>query len=304
MSTSLRQLQEIAPEISYAFNVMLEEFLQPDINFWPTMCKEEKINSYSTEEIFFDDYVPLFKTPQFQRPPQINILGGQQKLNLEKRAVGVRIPKITYEKFQAELEKKVRQIAVAASLIPRDDIVEILLLGDTSAYISYDGLPFFDTAHPKGGTTYSNLLNLPFNETNFQAMRTALMQIPADNDGTAMNIDGNRLIVPPVLYPSAAQLLQSETAVTLQQYAKNPFLAVAEPYTDGNITDPDDFYLVASGGASGVTPFVWLKHQKFSPVNLEFDASSYDEDMYCWKGETWEVVYPSHPYYAIKSIAP
>lgn len=94
-----------------------------------------------------------------------------------------------------------------------DDLLTALIQGGTTN-LCYDGQAFFSASHPVGdaaGSTFSNLQASGFalNAANYQTARQTMMLYKGE-DGKALLIQPNLLIVPPQLEATARQILNAD----------------------------------------------------------------------------------------------
>lgn len=147
----------------------------------------------------------------------------------------------------------------------------------------YDGLPWFDTAHPQSPTvtttTYSNhTASLALSDTN---LKTALIAFESTNakDGRGQRIVNrpDALIVPPGLQYTALGLLESANVAGTANNDKNtlPRLEViVHPY----LSDSDAWYLCTKGQGlrviSGGVPRITVEEER-STDTVVVHATSY-----------------------------
>lgn len=152
------------------------------------------------------------------------------KITGESQVVGLSTPKIDYKKTitikdftdSVELTKNLfddgkfnvysEMIADLASKARRTrDINAFRVFRNAfTTELTADGQPFVSAAHPLiGGGTQSNLLTGPLNTVNWNLAVVSLMQ-QRDHAGVIMSQLPKLLLVPPALWETATQILDSE----------------------------------------------------------------------------------------------
>jgi phage major head subunit gpT-like protein len=126
--------------------------------------------------------------------------------------------KIEDNKIQA-FEPVVKMLAAQAKKWPDtlifDSTLGILATGQNSSAVTYDGQPFFSTAHPQNpdnaaSTSQSNYFTAtPLSHANFSLVRAA-MRAFRGADGLPLKTNPNLLIVPPALEQTGKQILEEE----------------------------------------------------------------------------------------------
>lgn len=153
--------------------------------------------------------------------------------------------KVKDNKIQA-FDGTVRMMAVQAKKWPDtllfNTLTGALPTGHTSAAVTYDGQPFFSTAHPQNpdnpnSATQQNYWasGMPLTHANFTAVRAA-MEAFRGADGLPLNVSPNLLVVPPALRTQAEQILQSSwvsptgtfAAVAAGAPSENPLKGAAD----------------------------------------------------------------------------
>jgi len=94
-----------------------------------------------------------------------------------------------------------------------DEIVKTALQAGTSA-VTFDGVPFFDTAHPldPAGVQSNNFTGTALSSATFASVRAAMMSYTGEN-GIPLGLMPNLLVVPPQLEVTARQILNAEFIV-------------------------------------------------------------------------------------------
>ncbi|KHA57133.1 head protein [Aeromonas hydrophila] len=129
--------------------------------------------------------------------------------------------------------------------------------------VCFDGQPFFDTDHPVGDGTVSNMFtkvlsnaSLAAAQAGYGAARTAQKQFK-DEEGRSLNINPNILLVGPALEDTARMLLTHDK---LADNTPNPYKGTAELVVDGRI-ESDTFWCLLDT-TQPVKPFVFQPRKK------------------------------------------
>jgi phage major head subunit gpT-like protein len=111
---------------------------------------------------------------------------------------------------------RIRELAERVAEHRHKIVVEALAGGFSSN--GYDGVSFFNTAHPTvGASTYGNRTNVPLSSTSIAAGISQMMLVP-DERGEPLGIVPDTLVVGPKLQWSAIELVESPVVV----YKGNP----------------------------------------------------------------------------------
>lgn len=182
---------------------------------------------------------------------------------------------------------------------PQDLIWDLFKEGDQTTYnsksiLSFDGLAFFHDSHltngrDSSGGTYDNLIgSTALTKANLEAMIATLAAIP-DNQGKAMNQQANRLIVPPQLSITAADILMAMTISTggqnmsandqLAARGKSRIEIVEVPQLTG---DPTVWYLASV--TDGRAPMIWQETEALhiTPLIAPTDLNVLRDNLYIW----------------------
>lgn len=131
---------------------------------------------------------------------------------------------------------------------------------------AFDGQPFFDDAHPTydaAGSTYDNKFSLALNADNFQTVWAAMASYTGE-DGEALAVMPNVLIVPPQLKKIAHEILKGDVIAQFASSgtdyagagATNVLKGWAEPLVIPELAnDPTRWYLADT--TKGIKPFVY-----------------------------------------------
>lgn len=206
-----------------------------------------------------------------------------------------------------QLLSQAQQIGRNAAYLVKDGVIDILINGNTSAYVMYDGQNYFADAHvKKPGITYDNLLSGALSLATYQAARVAMWRFPSDFGASRpLGINPTHLIVPPELEVTAKEIVNNSLLPSSGFNTQNQLMGTSIVIVEPRLTDTNDWYLISNDGP--VKPFFHLKHQDFSPFQIHAeisdDSPAYrDHDERRWWGRTMEVIWPTHPYMAIKVV--
>jgi len=183
---------------------------------------------------------------------------------------------------------------------------DVLRDGDSSAYVMPHGSNFFDDSIPAGGTTFDNLLALPFTLANL-ATAIGLMQFFSAHNGEPAGFKPNHLIVPPALYKDALDYTQSTYLERSgdggdNQTTKLGHQGQLKPLSDVRLIDPNDWFLlhaseyakpimIVTHDTYGTPEYVWSS-QKETWDNKRLEATSF----------VWLTAYGNDSRTAIKSV--
>ncbi len=109
------------------------------------------------------------------------------------------------------IKLRIRDLASRVSQHRHQIVVQALLAGGTG--IAYDGLTFFNGAHPgQGSSTYSNTTTSVLSATALASGISTMMQLP-DDAGIPLGIVPDTLVVGPQLMWDAIELVESPVVV-------------------------------------------------------------------------------------------
>jgi hypothetical protein len=122
------------------------------------------------------------------------------------------------------------------------------LIDDTSGDVIYDGLPFFDTAHPdKVGGTYSN--HTAARALNHDNLETTWETFTADNNrderGNEIELMPNILLIPPYLKFTSDRILKSTNIPDSADNDINAMQNLVTPMVWQRLSDSDGWFLGA-----------------------------------------------------------
>ncbi len=302
---SLINITNLLAPLDDAMNVMYKNLLASQENPYPGYCVVRKVAGTELIEVLYEDVFALPFVPEYQPPPLRNMLAQDFILKLAKRGNGIRVRRKDWQaQKDVGLMAKIEQLGILGAWIPRDDISDIFNNGDSSAYPSYDGEDQFANAHPKGGTTYDNLLALPLTPDNLQAAIVQMNLFPSDEGANQpLGINPTNLEVPPGLDKTAREILNTLWIIETSSGSTNVMQGIMDFKKNVKLTDQNDWFVFANDSTTGVKPFIWLMHDTDAPMKIIFidDPQKYRDEL-VWEGETWERIWPSHPYLMIKSV--
>ena len=151
-----------------------------------------------------------------------------------------------------QIAMRVKQMAGVAN--SHLDLLIFGILGGGFVNPCYDGLSFFNPAHPLGKAgqsapgTQSNMGTDALNAGSLQAAITQMMRYQNDQ-GRPMGTIPDVLVIAPEMYWEATQLLNSAffpdpAPVGTQDMAMNPLKGLLRLVTTPFLTDPADWYLL------------------------------------------------------------
>jgi hypothetical protein len=205
---------------------------------------------------------------------------------------------------------EIDSIARAAAYLGRDRVISRLINGDSSAVLMYDANNFFSNTHPIGAFNYDNLMSGVLNSANFQLARTAQMQFVNKNN-RVMNLQANKLIVPPSLEYTAKELMNGALIAVASSAGvfgsvPNQLVNIADVITVAEMTDVNDWYLTCTQYSP--KPFVHVAKKGWSPFAFFRQGVSADNTI-AWETEnakffgfTYEDWFPTHPFFSVKVV--
>ena len=236
-----------------------------------------------------------------------SLQGGNHRIQVEKFEDGfeIDIHDLIADRLNLYMPRA-QDLAAAAAFLLRDRIVAALVNGETILYTLYDDVPWFDNTHPKGGTTFDNLQSGLLSATNLQANRVIMMRFPSDKGDTRpLNIIPNWLFVAPEDERLAMELINNTFVPGGAGEADNFFRAIIKVQVIPELTDSNDWYLMASD--KGVKPLLHLKKKGLSPFRMYRDGDITENEAFkhelirVW-GFTYEEAFPTRPEFALKVV--
>lgn len=157
------------------------------------------------------------------------------------------------------------QIEAAGAGWPRKQNVLLASLMDGADSTNrYDGVPFYDVAHPgvdSTGTanTNSNHLSLALNKPNLVTALTTASQWFFMN-GEMITPQFTKLVVPSALFPEAVEIMNSPLDPTVATGRVNFMFNRLTPVHFPNLTDTNKWFLIDDTGA--IPTFFWSGKQE------------------------------------------
>lgn len=201
---------------------------------------------------------------------------------------------------------RVKQLAEAARDFYGTKAFATLVAGAST--VCYDGQYFFDNDHSEGQSgTQDNLGSTALSSESLSAARAAMMRFK-DDQGNALKINGDVLVVPPELEATALEIVGAET---IQRYVasgtdKRPMLNIHKGrytvVTTPEITDTDSWYLVCGNRVTKPIIFQNRKPTTFDALESNSDTGfNRDEYLYGVKNRfnmglgDWRLAYANVP---------
>lgn len=138
----------------------------------------------------------------------------------------------------------------------RSLIVNLLTNGATAGNNSYDGVTFFNNAHPHdgNGSTQDNYdTSTALTGANFDAA-VQKMALLTDHRGNPMDIMPTHLIVGPALAATARNLFQVSTAYETDKAGDNPWFSAVQVVVEPLLGSATSWYLI--DGSKTLKPFI------------------------------------------------
>lgn len=310
---TVSQLEQIRVFIDAALQTSYQDFQISNANWAKDFIMQgpETPFDYVTFQMI-NESIGLREGKRGERPKFRFLRGEQLSISVRKWYDAV---EVSHHDIQGDylgmVERRAMECGRGAALLPHDNIIESLKLGATSAYPVADGLPYFDNAHKKGGTTFDNLQTGAFSKTNYQAMRVVMQRFPSD-DGAArpIGLKPTHVIHAPDIYIDVQELLDPTNlrygqGASATNAIKNILGGSAEPIEDPYLTDTNDWYLFCNNYT--VKPWIRIQKKGFSPFKTyvegvnPFEDAFKDEVLRVW-GTTYEVTYVTLPELGIKVV--
>jgi phage major head subunit gpT-like protein len=307
VTLSPNQINEVYVAFAEAIHYEFNQVYNADTNWAKGFVTKVTTDQDTINLPFVESIARLNLGARGVATPLRNILGGNASIEVAKYEDGFEVSFHDIASDRLDLYvARAQDLATAAALLVRDLVSDALRLGDTAAYLMYDGQNYFANAHPKGGTTFDNLLAGALDSANYQATRTAMRRFPSDAGAAdPLGMVPSHLVVPPDLEYTAMELMNNSFVPGGQGEAEQIIRGMSEVVVDVKLTDTNDWYVVKADGA--VKPFVHVQKQGFAPFQVfragddpEGDAHK-REVLQIW-GRTYETVYPTRPEFAIKVV--
>ncbi|HWH86350.1 MAG TPA: Mu-like prophage major head subunit gpT family protein [Pseudomonas sp.] len=163
-------------------------------------------------------------------------------------------------------EPQAKMAAHSAAQLPDEIVYEAVNKGFST--LCYDGQYFFDSDHPVGNGSVSNVSAAPLSNASltaakagYGAARTAMKKFK-DDEGRSLNITPNILLVGPALEDTARALLKNDK---LADDTENPYKGTAELVVDGRIESDTAWFLLDT--TKPIKPFIYQERK--APVFVQ-----------------------------------
>ena len=255
---------------------------------------------------WIEDWAVFKKRNRHEEIEVSELKASTMDVKIQHWAQGLRVSVYDAElRPDSQLLQRAGQLGVEAALLPTRMLVDFIRDGESTK--TWDGVNYFANTHPRGGTTYDNLLSGDLSKDTLVTALVTMRRFP-DDLGEPMNIMGNTLVIPPELEYEAKELVHN-TLSSEQYYNKENVLngVIKNIYTDARFTvsEDDDWYLFAT--SEPVKPFLHLRLKGFSPVKITSKIDAKDENVlftkqYEWYAEVDEAVTPTFPFLGLKVV--
>ncbi len=174
---------------------------------------------------------------------------------------------------------RMKMMARSAKFMPTRLVLDALLVGEVD--LTFDGQPFFDTAHPLNlAGVQSNLGTAALTGANWDATR-ATMRSYVGEDGRPLAVNPNLLVVPPQLELAANEILTAERGAsgsTNVQKGQATVLVVPELAAD----DTNDWYVMDTTAA--IKPLIYQDREPVTMTTLTnmTDPNVFHLDEFLW----------------------
>jgi phage major head subunit gpT-like protein len=191
----------------------------------------------------------------------------------------------------------------AAGELLMDELVFELFNNGFSTQLGYDGLSWFNDAHPLGESTIDNRTNLPLTADNFETVYTAIRSFTVKPDKLSkarpLNPSGKYVLVcGPTLEMTARGILE---IALLTNGGTNKLFHLAEILVSSYITSTTAWFLVNVGAAT--KPVFFQDREKLAmlektPVN---DTTAFNYDQLIYGAKRRCAALPTYPWLAYGS---
>ncbi len=174
---------------------------------------------------------------------------------------------------------RMKMMARSAKFLPTRLVLDALLVGEVD--ITFDGVPFFDTAHPLNlAGVQSNLGTAALTGANWDATR-ATMRSYVGEDGRPLAVNPNLLVVPPQLELAANEILTAERGAsgsTNVQKGQATVLVIPELAAD----DTNDWYVMDT--TAPIKPLIYQDREPVTMTTLTnmTDPNVFHLDEFLW----------------------
>lgn len=306
---NLTDLQARTTIMQYDLNLKYITYLADQDNWAPRFSMRRGTDTEQINEAIFTDILPLRSTPIGMSINYRTLIASLAIIKLKRFADGVMIDKLKFHTFKETLTDFVYSYAMMAAFLPTEGAADILNNGQTAAYTIYDGQPIFSNAHPKAGSTFSNLVGpIPLDYAGLQAVRTLMRRFPTDDPNYQLNVYPDCLFVPPELEVQMDELLfntrKNTSGFNTESQLGKEMKPLMEGIADARLTDINDYVI---GGSRGIVkPFMWIEHNEFK-LSLVADIEPWkeivkDKGLFRWSAEIFMVMWPTRPELILKVV--
>lgn len=166
----------------------------------------------------------------------------------------VKVPRKTIEDDkQGIYGPSMERMGEAAQQWPDSEVFPLLYEGFKR--VCYDGVSFFNSAHPVGANTVSNTSKKPLSVDSYKEARALMMSLTSDS-GNPLNIIPDLLVVPPQLEEAARRILKSDHITIGGVTETNPWKDSADYLVVPRLAaHPKKWFLLQTDGV--LRPLIW-----------------------------------------------
>ncbi len=309
MATTPQDLNFLTEEVSGNLMYGYEQVLASQELWWQRFTGTTDVTpDFAINYNFLESRTQLEEGLRGQGPQYKRTQGETTRIPLRKweNAIAADIFDVAADRFN-QIIAVANQIGAEAARKPQDLMIEAFNNGDTAAFLMFDGVNLYDNAHPKGGTTFDNLLGtLPLNQANLQTAMTAMRRFPSDEGALSpLDLMATDLWIPPDLTLTADEIINNTLKPTVNFNTENQLKGRVQSITDARITDVDDWGLMSS--QLFVKPFLHIKHRDFGeprtiPKVSDTDENVIEQDELRWHTKFFMTVFPSRPEFHLKVV--
>jgi len=290
MAVQVLDIKQSANLIPYVTRNMNQGFTQvsPQGNWAAPLWRTEAMNKETGTYEWFQQTTELesranFYTPVDMKTPHAEILD----ITMEYYAAGIAIPRL---EAQLDAENKWIQKAQKIGVLAQNHTTDMALAAiraGTSTTI-YDGQNWFDNSHPRGGTTFDNLLGGDLSTTTIVTAKVAMGRFP-DDLGNASNHQPDSILVAGEFEYTAKSIVNNTLSPTLTAHTENVLKGIVSTvWTDSRIpsSEDDDWYAFCTSSPFGDKPML---HVEFRPGTVPNPEITNNSQM--WGKEGWNQFY-------------
>lgn len=183
-----------------------------------------------------------------------------------------------------------REARDKASILPNELWYRFCEKIEANTELVQDGQPIFSNSHSLFGRPVNNLISGALSSNNpapFQSAIDTLRTIPWTG-GRYLDMDNVKLwlLVPTQLEVEARKLVRNSQVYQSNIFSENPYMGAAEVVVTSALTDPEDWYLIAT--KNNFKPCANVRHSKFGDwipierIDPTVHENVYMRDMYEW----------------------